>query len=80
MDMEFSMELINYALQKNLENELWDIWKLKYPNMDKDSFISFADYKAQAMLPPATKLSYEQIETEMEKVIRSFEMKGVEKI
>ena len=76
MEMDFSIDLIIYAFEKNTENELYDLWKLQFPNMDKESFVSFEDYKKKVMTNRNyTKISYEEIEIEMEKVEKAF-LKG----
>ena len=78
MDMDFSVDLLTYAFEKNMENELFDLWKLQFPHMTSETFISFDDYKNKVMANNAnyTKISYEEIETEMDKVIKAFEKGG----
>lgn len=76
MDMDFNLDLITYALEKNMENDLWDMWKLQFPNMDKERFISFEDYKKKSINSKKhTEISYEEIEKEMEKVEKAFKNK-----
>jgi hypothetical protein len=72
MDMDFSIDLIIYAIEKDIENELLRMWELQFPNMDKESFISFEDYKSKLMSKKHTKISYEDIEKEMEQVEKAF--------
>lgn len=72
MDMDFNLELFIHAIEKNVENDLWEMWKLQFPNMDKETFISFEDYKNTLKAKKHTKLSYEEIEKEMEQVERAF--------
>lgn len=74
--MDFSIDLFTYALEKNMENELFDMWKLQFPKMDKETFISFEDYKAKLMTKKHTQISYEDIEKEMAKVEKAFEKGG----
>lgn len=31
-----------------MEDRLWDQWKVDYARMDKETFVSFEDYKAKA--------------------------------
>jgi len=76
MDIDFNLDLIMYALEKNRENDLWEMWKLQYPNMDKETFISFEDYKGKETNKKHTKLSYEEIEKEMLKVEQAFAERG----
>mgnify|MGYP007069478687 CR=1 FL=1 len=55
-----------------MENELFDMWKLQFPNMDKENFISFEDYKNKLIVKKHTEISYEDIEKEMLLVEKSF--------
>jgi hypothetical protein len=73
MDMDFSIDIFVYALEKNTENELFEMWKLQFPNMDKESYISFDDYKKKVISNRRnTNISYEEIEIEMAKVEKAF--------
>lgn len=77
MNLDFNIDLYIYALEKNTENELFDMWKLQFPNMDKETFISFEDYKKKIIKNNNhTQISYEEIEKEMEKVEKAFEKGG----
>jgi len=72
MDIDFNLEIFIHAIEKNVENDLWEMWKLQFPNMDKETFISFEDYKNKLKNKQYTKKSYEAIEKEMEQVERAF--------
>jgi len=72
-------KLLVGAYEKKQDEELYKLWALQFPNMDKESYISLEDYKNKLRVQNHTKISYEDIDIEMEKVIRSFETKGVEK-
>lgn len=72
MDMDFSIDLIIYALEKDRENKIFEMWKLQFPNMDSETFISFEDYRIKAMSKRTTEISYEEIEKEMELVEKAF--------
>ena len=77
MDLDFSIDLIVYALEKNMENDIFEMWKLQYPQMEKETFISFEDYledyKANYKVKKHTAKSVEEIEDEMLKVVKSYE-------
>lgn len=73
MDLDFSIDLFTYALEKNLENDFFEMWKLQFPNMDEESFISFEDYKAKMMTRKHSTISYEDIEKEMNEVVKAYE-------
>ena len=63
--MDFTIELFVHALEKNMENDLYEVWKLQYPQMTKETFISFEDYKDKRMSKKHTNKSFEDIEKEM---------------
>lgn len=65
--------LLSKAYEKEQENSLWEMWKLQFPNMHKETFISFEDYKTKLMSKKHTEISYEDIEKEMQIVERAFE-------
>lgn len=73
MDMDFSIDIIIYALEKNTENEIFDMWKLQFPNMTKESYISFEEYKAKLISKKHTEISCEDIEREIDKVVKAYE-------
>lgn len=43
-------ELIIKAYEKNLESKVWDKWLIDYRRMNKDTFISFEDYKSKMII------------------------------
>jgi hypothetical protein len=69
---KYLTKLLEEAYKKEQEDSLWEVWKLQFPNMDKETFISFEDYKAKFMDRKHTEISYEEIETEMAKVEKAF--------
>jgi len=74
--------LLNKAKEKKYEDDLWEMWTLQYPQMDKESFISFKDYKKQNMIRQenrGSQISYEEIENEMNEVILAHEAKELKK-
>ncbi|WP_264852384.1 hypothetical protein [Clostridium omnivorum] len=73
MEMNFSIELFMYALDKNLDNEVFEMWKLQFPNMTKENFISFDEYKEKLLGKKHTEISYEDIEKEMNRIIKAYE-------
>ena len=72
MDMDFDIDLFIYAIEKDKENKLWELWKLQYPQMDKESFITFEEYKNKNIKKQTTQKTYEEIEKEMEEVEKAF--------
>lgn len=74
LDLEINFDLIDFAIEKERENNLWEVYSLQYPNMNEDTFISFEDYKKKwTDSLNGSKISYEEIEIEMDKVVRSYE-------
>jgi len=65
-------KLLAKAYEKELEDSLWEMWKLQFPNMDKETFISFEDYKNKLTNKRNTEISYEDIEKEMAQVEKRF--------
>ena len=74
--------LLIKAKEKEYEDSLWENWKLQYPQMDKETFISFKDYKKQNAIERVNKssqISYEDIEKEMNQIIKAHEAKELKK-
>lgn len=62
------------AAEKEVENKLWEYWKLQFPNMDKETYISFEDYKAKMTANKQhSEISYNDIENEMNAVVKAYE-------
>lgn len=70
--MDFTIEIFTHALEKNMENDLFENWKMQYPHMTEETFISFADYKAERMTRPHTIKTDEEIAAEMLRVENAF--------
>jgi|GEM_PF-3197952 len=83
MEMEFSLDLFVYALEKNVENSQFEMWKVQFNDamqISREDFISFIEYKETLKtkrIEKATEISYEEIEKEMELVEKAFERKEV---
>lgn len=45
MDMEDFVGLVKVAIEKEDEDRLYRMWLTIYPDMDKDTYISFGDFK-----------------------------------
>lgn len=80
LDISLGIELIKKAYEKQADDILWDMWLAKYPWMDKDSFISFNDFKnnilkkvEQPKKPTKTK---EEIITQSEMIIEAWKKGG----
>lgn len=76
LDLYYGFELIKKAYEEKTNSMLWDMWLAKYPWMDKESFISFEDFKDkmlgqanEAKKPIETK---EEIIDRAEKIVAVF--------
>lgn len=47
--------LVMKAHEKEIEKAAWEQYLTVYPNMDEQSFVSFADYKKKIMVKPEKK-------------------------
>ena len=68
MELFEFMQLLNIAITKENEEKLWQQWKVDYSRMDKETFISFEDYKLKAFKPKVN------IEVDVKEIIRNAEM------
>lgn len=63
------------ATRKREEAKAWDMWLVLFPQMTKETFINFNDYKEHLFKPNGklTKKTSEEIMQEFEKVIKQHE-------
>ena len=61
------------AYIKKQENIMWENWKLQYPLMNKETYISFEDYKKKSITRKTTQITYEEIEKEINAIIKNHE-------
>ena len=57
MEWENAIRLINKAYEKDFDNKAFSMWLTLYPNMDKNTFVSFGDYKSKLIIPTTNTLS-----------------------
>lgn len=69
--------MLEKAKEKETDHLLFDMWKTLYPEMmiGHLEFIPFSEFKNNALKSDnhTTDISYEEIESEMDQVIASFE-------
>ena len=65
------------AYIKKQENIMWENWKLQYPLMNKETYISFEDYKKKSITRKTTQITYEEIEKEMNAIIKNHEERRI---
>jgi hypothetical protein len=70
MDFADGMELIKQAIKSDVEDKLWQQYLFEHIFMDESNFMSFEDYKNQAIDTPTTtvKLSAKDIIKNAEKI------------
>ena len=64
-------KLLVKAFEKEQEDGLWGMWKLQFPNMTKENYVSFEDYKARLSNPKHTEKTTEEIINEMLSVVNA---------
>ena len=75
MELDFSLDLFEYAFTKTIEDEIYASWSLQYPQMTAETFISYEDYKKSMIKEnrKGSKITHAQIEAEMEQIIKQHE-------
>lgn len=66
--MKTITQLLFDAYKKDIENRLWQQWLVQFANMDKETFISFDNYKKELMKPPLAKVDIEQVLEDAEEI------------
>lgn len=80
LDIDDGFELIKKANDKQVESTVWDMWLVDYARMDKETFMSFEDYKSNILkqteeLEKPTKTK-EEIINKAENIIKAFKKGG----
>lgn len=77
LDLEISLDLLTFAINKEKEDTAWERWIAIYPYMEMKrlEFMSFEKYKKELFekKPKVSKKTIEDIEEEMTKVIATYE-------
>lgn len=68
-DFEDGFSLIEVALDKEIEEKLWQQWLCIYPNMSEDNFISFNDFLRESKKPKVSPKNTKEILEEVENII-----------
>jgi hypothetical protein len=64
------VDLLNKAVEKDLEDKLWQKWLTELPRMDKQTFMTFDDYKARHF-KKENKKSDEEILQDAKNILKS---------
>jgi hypothetical protein len=43
------VDYVNYAIEQERDNRLWQMWLTLYPNMNDDDFMSFEEFKSKSL-------------------------------
>ncbi|WP_106531913.1 hypothetical protein [Planomicrobium soli] len=78
MNLPFSIASGLYvkAMEKYQDEKLWEMWLSVYPQMDKDSFVSFEQFKLNARKQKHTKRSEEEIIKDSNNILKSMKKRG----
>lgn len=68
-------KLLRHAVAEEKNQAAWDVWVACYPQMDKENFMSFEEFKKEAYknAPRASDKTLDEIEAEMDAIIRAHE-------
>lgn len=71
LPMTEGLKLYRKASEKNLESRMWERWLVDYRNMNKDNFVSFADYTKKLTEPKRVdKRSEEEVIEDAENILK----------
>ena len=61
MRLKTITQLLGDAYKKDFEDRLWQQWLSVYPNMSKENFISFQDFKKGTLKPKLEKVDIKEV-------------------
>lgn len=82
MKLENVTNLLAKAFEKQQNDLLWDMWKLQYGHLVQipgEDFLTFEKYKSSFIEQKQSNITYEEIENEMEQIIKAHEAKELNK-
>lgn len=69
-DYEYGFEFVKKAVEKERDDYLWQQWLVDYKRMNKDNFISFAEYRESATkVNEEENISKKEIEEKVKRII-----------
>jgi len=71
MDLEFDIDLIAHAVEKEEERAAWDLWALSYKDMTDETFIPFEEFRDNLYVRKKPMKSKQDIEAEFEAIIEN---------
>lgn len=69
-DFDEVIEMYLKAKKENVVDKLWQQWLVRFANMDKETFISFDNYKKELMKPPLAKVDVDEVLKDVEEIKR----------
>lgn len=75
MKIKTVTKLLYDAYQKDIKDKLWQQWLAIYPNMDKEHFTSFEDFKKECLKPDLKNVDVKEILKDAEE-IKQLDQKG----
>lgn len=82
LSIEDGFEMLKKANYKQIESTVWDMWLVDYSRMDKETFMSFEDYKnnilkqTEELEKPVKTKTKEEIINQAENIIKAFKKGG----
>jgi hypothetical protein len=73
MRWQYGVELIAKAYGKSREDKLWQMWLMRYPVMNKETFIPFSEFYKMHTQPAEEKKSTAQILEEAKQIREQIE-------
>jgi len=70
MGLEFDMDLLWHALEREKQDAAWDLWRSFYKDMTEDTFISFGDFMGKLYGRSKPMKSKEEIESEFSGIVQ----------
>lgn len=79
MDIEDGLNIIIKAFKNDTKDKLYELYLTKYPNMDRDNYISFEEfYKKCTVTQVNTNKSKEEIYDNVKNILKNNKFKAVE--
>lgn len=70
LETDVFIDLLKKAIEKDLEEKLWEKWLVELPHMDEKSFVPFDEYKNKHFRQESTR-SDEDILKDAENILKS---------
>ena len=76
LDSDTFIDLLNKAIEQDIEDKLWQKWLVELPYMDEKTFLSFDEYKDKHFKQKETqKMSDEEVLKDAENILKMMSRK-----